>query len=136
MTTFLSIRSAADQSAARRLASEDAKGLVVVDRRGPRSVVFQCPCGCGEILVISVDPKSDHSWRLKRNTRGISLTPSVWRTTGCKSHFVLWQNQVWWCRSYDEGAKEPTDDGSWPAQVIHEVRRAWFRSIRKWKNRK
>ena len=33
----------------------------------------------------------------------MSLIPSVRRTSGCRSHFIVWRNQIWWCsRRWDD----------------------------------
>lgn len=116
-----------NQADARRLAAENAKRLVVIDRHGPRSVIFQCPCGCGDLLVINVDRKLRQAWRLRRDADGLSLIPSVWRTSGCESHFILWQNRIWWCRyDLEDDATEPRIEDDWPAELGHELRRAWY----------
>lgn len=124
--TFEDIVTTDNQSAARRLATESATRLVLIDRHGPRSVLFQCPCGCGDVLVINVDHKLRQAWRLRRGDRGISLMPSVWRTTGCRSHFILWENSVWWCRYDPEDETEPAVDEAWPEELARELRRAWY----------
>lgn len=70
--------------------------IAVVHRRTDRALVLRCPDGCGEILTINLDRRVGKAWRLYRTARGISLYPSVWRQTGCKSHFVLWENHIFW----------------------------------------
>lgn len=112
-----------DQSLALRLARDDANRLVVVDRDGERNVVFQCPCGCAEILVINVDARLQQSWRLRRSRKGLSLIPSVWRTSGCRSHFVLWDSRVWWCGPLDDADEDPAKQESWPRGLLRELRR-------------
>jgi len=125
--TFRDVVSASGQGDARRLAREDASRIAVVDRGGPRSVVFQCPCGCAEVLVINVDPALKKWWELRRTERGLSLVPSVWRTTGCRSHFILWENRVWWCSLRDHEWDELPEDEAWPRELINALRRAWDR---------
>lgn len=131
--TFSEVVAASDQSAARRLARENTGRLVVIDRGGPRSVVFQCPCGCGDMLVINVDPALKRCWRFRRDEQGISLMPSIWRTTGCHSHFILWENRVWWCGSRDWDSDVLIEDEAWPEQMKNELRHSWaeFRRLRK-----
>jgi hypothetical protein len=78
---------------------------VVVHRNVDRSLVMACPDGCGEVLTINLDPRAGKAWRLYRERRGTSLFPSVWRESGCKSHFILWRSQLYWC-DYDEELEE------------------------------
>jgi len=69
--------------------------IAIVHRGRPRWVVLLCPCGCGDVLSINLDPRSGRAWRLKTQSETVSLIPSVWRSTGCCSHFILWSNEVW-----------------------------------------
>lgn len=130
---FHEVVTVSGQAEARRLAREDTNRLVVIDRIGPRSVLFQCPCGCGDTLVINVDPKLKRPWRLRQNKRGLSLVPSVWRTTGCLSHFILWENRVWWCGLRDWDSDDLPEDDSWPEEMTNELRRSWkeYRKLEK-----
>jgi Family of unknown function (DUF6527) len=70
--------------------------LALVDRAGLRSLVLRCPDGCGETLTINLDPRAGKAWRFYAREEGISLYPSVWRTTGCRSHFVIWEDSIYW----------------------------------------
>jgi hypothetical protein len=62
-------------------------------------VALICPCGCGEVLQMSLLAGARPRWQLieHRDTRTISLHPSVWRRVGCKSHFFLKHGIVQWC---------------------------------------
>lgn len=69
---------------------------VLVDRVVPRSLVLRCPDDCGEILTINLDPRSGKAWRLDRGADGtFSLFPSVWRTHGCRAHFIIWRSGLY-----------------------------------------
>lgn len=73
-------------------------GSAALVRRGvARSLVISCPDGCGEMLTINLDPRAGPAWRMYHNSRGVSLFPSVWRDTGCRSHFIVWQSRIYWC---------------------------------------
>jgi len=74
----------------------------LVHRSVDRSLVMACPDGCGEILTVNLDRRTGLAWRLYRDAGAISMYPSVWRTTGCKSHFIVWQSRVYWCDWHDE----------------------------------
>jgi hypothetical protein len=68
---------------------------VLVERGRPRLFLLSCPCGCGEEFPINLDSRAGQAWRLYRNGRaGLSIFPSVWRTSGCKSHYVIWRNRI------------------------------------------
>lgn len=77
----------------------DACTVYVVGEGGHRwFAAFLCPCGCGETIQASLVEKSRPHWRLAERWDGAaSLHPSVWRTKGCRSHFVLQSGRVRWC---------------------------------------
>nr|WP_137830669.1 DUF6527 family protein [Methylobacterium sp. L1A1] len=59
---------------------------------------FDCPCGCGETIKLSLIPGDRPGWKLRQHWDGTaSLAPSVWRKVGCKSHFWLRKGKVDWC---------------------------------------
>jgi hypothetical protein len=73
-------------------ASGDA---VLVERGRPRLLLLSCPCGCGEEFPINLDPRSGPAWRLYRSDKnGLSLFPSVWRESGCRSHYIIWRDKI------------------------------------------
>jgi hypothetical protein len=62
---------------------------------------MRCPCGCGETLHLRFAGERRPRWRVTADAGGrASLTPSVWRSTGCKSHFILSAGRVQWCRDF------------------------------------
>lgn len=68
---------------------------VLVKRERPRLLILSCPCGCGEEYPINLDPRAGQAWRLYQKPSGsLTLFPSVWRDTGCKSHFIIWDDKV------------------------------------------
>jgi len=81
----------------------DQPGVAVLVSRGVnRSLAMACPDGCGEQLTINLDKRSGPSWRYYGTESGITLFPSVWRDTGCKSHFIIWRSRIYWCDLGDE----------------------------------
>ena len=73
-------------------------GEAVLVRRGvDRSLTVLCPDGCGETLTINLDQRAGPAWRLYVDGRSVSLFPSVWRHTGCCSHFIVWKSRIYWC---------------------------------------
>lgn len=60
-------------------------------------VMLVCPCGCGATIALNVLPDASPRWWLYESADGPTLSPSVWRTTGCRSHFILRRGCViWW----------------------------------------
>lgn len=85
-------------------------GVAVVVRRGVlRSLVMACPDGCGDVLTINLDQRAGPPWRLYLDKRGTSLFPSVWRETGCCSHFIVWRSKIYWC-DFDEDVLDDKND--------------------------
>lgn len=91
---------------------------VVVVRGRERSIVIACPDGCGERLTINLDPAMGPAWRLYRTSGGVTLYPSVWRDSGCGSHFIVWRDSLLWCDRWEDGNVEPpTTDTSLPQRA-------------------
>jgi hypothetical protein len=61
-------------------------------------VGLQCPCGCGERLEMMLLHGVKPRWDLMLDAKGrVSLHPSVWLRTGCRSHFWIRGGKVVWC---------------------------------------
>ncbi len=68
---------------------------VIVERQGPRWLILLCPCGCGAELPLNLDRRAGPAWRLYNSPKkGVSIYPSVWRETDCKSHFIIRRNKI------------------------------------------
>lgn len=58
---------------------------------------MQCPCGCGDTLQLSLHPDASPRWTLRRHWDGApTVSPSIWRRAGCRSHFLLQHGRVRW----------------------------------------
>jgi hypothetical protein len=59
-----------------------------------------CPCGCGDTLFLNLlrDELPNWKWRVGEDA-AVTLSPSVWRVVGCKSHFFLREGKIQWCES-------------------------------------
>lgn len=68
--------------------------VVVVQRDRPRWFVIGCPCGCGDEVPVNLDRRAGPAWRVYQTDQGISLFPSIWRDSGCRSHFIVWNNRI------------------------------------------
>ena len=68
---------------------------VLIVRGEPRWLLLKCPCGCDDEIPINLDRRAGKSWRIYggRDDR-LTLFPSVWRDTGCLSHFIIWNGQI------------------------------------------
>ena len=95
-----------------------AGDLVIVRRDRPRSAVFACPDACSEILTVNLDPRSGPAWSLYEGRLGITLFPSVWRESGCRSHFILWRSGIYWCNGDEEWADLEAQDDALAARVL------------------
>jgi hypothetical protein len=65
----------------------------------PKRTLFLCPCGCGSVVTLSLQSVHRPHWRLTKTLAGHpTLYPSIWRDTGCLSHFWLRGGRIAWCR--------------------------------------
>lgn len=62
------------------------------------AAAFLCPCGCRAIIQLSLIPHDKPSWRATTSRGRITLHPSVWRVTGCQSHFFIREGKLIWSR--------------------------------------
>lgn len=74
--------------------------LYVTQQAGqPAFGAMACPCGCGETLNLRFfgarRPRWSVSWDHRRRP---TVRPSVWRQSGCRSHFFLTAGRIDWCR--------------------------------------
>jgi len=81
---------------------QDAGDYVLVVRGVPRSLVMSCPDGCGEIITLNLDDRGGRTWRLYKKKGRITIYPSVWRDSGCKSHFIVRNNQIMWFGLFED----------------------------------
>lgn len=66
----------------------------------PQYAVFLCPCGCGRTVELNLNTSSSPHWSVEFHLSGtISFAPSIWRKSGCYSHFFLERNKIRWCKS-------------------------------------
>jgi hypothetical protein len=61
-------------------------------------VGLRCPCGCGQRLEMMLLKEVRPRWDLSVDSRRrVSLYPSVWLRSGCRSHFWVREGKVIWC---------------------------------------
>ncbi len=80
---------------------------VLIIRQTPRLLLLKCPCGCGDEIPINLDSRAGQAWRVYSDSnKSFTLYPSVWRKSGCMSHFIIRKDSVelisygesWECR--------------------------------------
>lgn len=69
-----------------------------------RTVNLRCPCGCGDLTVLTLHPSR---WHVHFDGRSVSLDGptggSVWAHSGCGSHYRIENNAVIWAPRIDPG---------------------------------
>ena len=96
---------------------------VLIERGRPRLLLLSCPCGCREDFPINLDSRAAPAWKLYGSGRtGLSLFPSVWRESGCESHFVIWRDKIFLFGQYEEDldTSPQADETSHLMDAIHE----------------
>lgn len=85
---------------------------VLVIRGSPRLLMLKCPCGCGENYAINLDSRAGKAWRLYRDKANtLTIYPSVWRDTGCQSHYIVRRNTIFLFHSNDDyDATQPSQE--------------------------
>ena len=72
---------------------------IQIDDTGPWAAAFVCPCGCEQVIYLNLIESVRPSWRVEAKWfRGISVSPSVWRKVGCKSHFFIRDGNIQWAK--------------------------------------
>jgi hypothetical protein len=101
---------------------------VLVRRGGLRSVLMRCPDGCGETLVVNLDPRAGKAWRLYMRGGNLTLFPSFWRDGGCCSHFIVWRGKILWCGRFEDRNMEPACNAALETRVLATLRKGKLRS--------
>ena len=98
---------------------------VLIARDTPRWLLLKCPCGCGEQIPVNIDRRAGKAWRLYRDAnRSLTLFPSVWRDTGCQSHFVIWRDRILMFSLDRVSGETPVEEVDIPS-LAKRVLRAW-----------
>ncbi len=73
---------------------------IVVIRSGQltKHLVFKCPAGCGENLLLSLDSNKNPHWQIQVDWLGRpTLFPSVRHNSSCGGHFWIRKGRILWC---------------------------------------
>lgn len=74
--------------------------IIVTHRQKPLWAIFKCPCGCGDVISLAMQPPHNPRWRLvSAQSSSPTLHPSIWRSKGCFSHFFVRNGYVDWCNN-------------------------------------
>jgi hypothetical protein len=61
-------------------------------------IAMFCPCGCKTVLYMNLVDDITPFWKYHIDHNNlISISPSLHRKTGCKSHFFLRKGKIVWC---------------------------------------
>ena len=83
----------------------------VVRKGQAKWALFLCPCGCAEVITLSLQRIHSPRWAVKHNKTGRpTMWPSVWRDIGCLSHFWIDDGRVYWCHNT---GTSPQEFSSW-----------------------
>ena len=84
--------------------SEDVKENTLVILGGKdwaKWVLLKCPCGCGDLITLSLMKSHKAFWNLKIDLmKRVTLSPSIWKNDGCKSHFFVKKGKLRWAKEY------------------------------------
>lgn len=74
------------------------------------AAAFLCPCGCRELVQLSLMRDDDPSW-IAWGEPGAkaSLHPSIWRVRGCRSHFFIKEGKIVWAKEARPDRRLPAD---------------------------
>ncbi|MEE9914019.1 MAG: hypothetical protein K4571_20090 [Deltaproteobacteria bacterium] len=74
--------------------------IIVVDRGKFYWALFRCPCGCGNVISLSLQKNHNPSWTVRKTPAGRpTVHPSIWQNKGCCSHFWIKDGRVYWCNN-------------------------------------
>lgn len=77
-----------------------------------RTINLRCPCGCGELTVLSIHPSR---WHVCFDGKAVTLDGptggSIWANSGCGSHYAIRSNAVIWLERIDPRLHEDYAQG-------------------------
>jgi Family of unknown function (DUF6527) len=77
---------------------EQEKIYIIGENNYYWALVFLCPCGCSEKIQLNVLDEASPYWKFSVNDDVITIKPSIWRNSGCKSHFFIDRGNVSWAK--------------------------------------
>ncbi|MBV8646333.1 DUF6527 family protein [Paludibacterium sp.] len=77
---------------------DDRTLYVIGERQNYWLAIMRCPCGCGAEIQLPLSGSDGPRWTVSGTPKAPTLTPSVHRTKGCRSHFFMRGGTIIWCR--------------------------------------
>lgn len=101
-----------------------------------RTANLRCPCGCGDLTVLSLHPSR---WHVRFDGKNVSLGGptggSVWANSGCGSHYFIRNNTIIWARSIEPSRHADYEDVERKRMIATQPRprrfRSWLSSLRR-----
>lgn len=72
------------------------KIYIIKEGNQPDSLLFLCPCDCGNKIYLNLLPDANPRWAISFSNSKITVMPSINRTVGCGSHFFIISGKVRW----------------------------------------
>lgn len=84
----------------------NTKTIFIVGGKGYQKWAYlRCPCGCNEIIMLSLVKKRRPNWNFSTDLLNRpTIYPSIWQTSGCRSHFWVKKGSVNWCKNTIENS--------------------------------
>jgi hypothetical protein len=77
------------------------KIYVVGEKQNKWVALMICPCGCTQTIQLNLLSEATPCWRITiHRSKAVTVRPSVWRITGCKSHFTLIKGNLNWVHEW------------------------------------
>lgn len=81
---------------------KDGTIILVGGKNYTKWAYLKCPCGCNELIMISLGKGKYPNWNIDLDRFGRpSIHPSIYKTTGCKSHFWIIKGKIIWAKCWD-----------------------------------
>ena len=78
-------------------ASLEPLAVYLIGEENPWSAALLCPCGGEATISLSLIRHDRPSWRAQIHADGtVTLWPSIWRKSGCCSHFFIRRGRTVW----------------------------------------
>jgi hypothetical protein len=54
-----------------------------------------------------LDPRAGPAWQLfRKSAKNLTVYPSVWRESGCQSHYIIWRGNIFLFGQYEDSLEE------------------------------
>lgn len=73
--------------------------VYIVDKNYKKWAYLLCPCGCKEVILLSLLCSKNPSWSIKFDfLQRPTVYPSIYKLNGCKSHFLIREGKTFWIK--------------------------------------